>query len=527
VSAEYDVIIVGGGHNGLTAAGYLQKAGMKVLVLERLSKAGGGVVSEEVTLPGFKHNIASQFHGIIHLGPVYKDLELEKFGARYVWPDAQFGLAMEDGRAAIVYRNLEKTCASIAQFSKRDAQTYRELAQQYSVILDNMLGPWFFNPPVPNSIANMALESSVEGLNMMRMQMSNTKNLITELFESVEVRSLLLGFIKEFGGSPELYGFGVFVPMMLGESHDPHGWAVCEGGSGNLAAALVKSLEHYGGTVKTNAHVKRILVEGKRATGVEMADGTKIVAKKLVLTNLEPHTTFMNLIGEDKLEAPFIKSVKRFRQEDMALFGVHLALDEPLDWKCAKFNPDVQKCLGMLVVKDPQALYDDFAEITMKQAPKHPSLLTLQPTAIDPTQAPAGKHTAFCWQWVPYELRNGGAAAWDEYKEEYADICLKEWGTRVNNLDKATLKRYVQSPLDIERRWPSMVHGGFNHGELTQDQLGVFRPFVEYEPYRTPFENLYMCGASTHPSGSVGGACGFNAVQAIAQDLKIKQWWNK
>ncbi|MCG8310783.1 MAG: NAD(P)/FAD-dependent oxidoreductase [Cytophagales bacterium] len=522
---EYDVIVVGGGHNGLTSACYLQKAGKKVLVLERLEKAGGGVWTEEATLPGYKHNLVSLFHGILHLGPVYKDLELKKYGAKYVWPDAQVAAAFTDGRCLVFYRDLDKTCKEIARFSEKDAETYRQLATNFQVIVDNMIAPWFFNPPQPNSLAAMAMEGSVEGLNMLRMQLSSPKNIVNELFESNELKSFLLAFIKEFGGSPDTYGFGVFVPMMLGETHEPHGWAICEGGSENLAKAFVNCLEDHGGTVKTNAHVKRIIVDDGKATGVELEDGSVIYANDIVLTNLEPHQTFLELIGEDKLEPSFINSVKRFRHEESILFTTHLALDEPLKWKCAEFNPDVNRCLGVLLVDTPQELYDDFAEINKQQLPEYPRMFTAYPSAIDPSQAPEGKGTAIAWQYVPYHLRGKGAEGWDEVRESFSQRCIDVWSKYVENMDEAILKTFIMSPKDTENKWISMVQGGFNHGEMTQDQLTAFRPFVECKPYKTPFTNLYMCGASTHPSGSVGGACGYNAVQVIAEDLKLKKWW--
>ncbi|PKM77909.1 MAG: hypothetical protein CVU90_04120 [Firmicutes bacterium HGW-Firmicutes-15] len=529
MAEKHDIIIVGGGHNGLTAGCYLQKSGFNVLVLERMEKAGGGAWTEEATLPGFKHNLASLFHGILHMGPVYKDLELKKYGAEYLWPDAQIAAAFKDGRCLVFYRDLDKTCKEIARFSEKDAKTYRELAEYFRVVLDNMIGPWFFNPPVPPSLSAMAMESTVEGLNMMRMQMSHPKNLVNELFESKEIKSLLLSFIKELGGSPDTYGFGIFVPMMLGETHYPHGWAICKGGSGNLATAMVNCLEAYGGKVMTNAHVSKIIVDGNRATGVQLADGTIIEANKLVLTNIDPHATFLDLIGEEHLDPSFINSVKRFRHEDTILFTMHMALDEPLHWKCADFNPDINKCMGVLLIDEPQELYDDFADINRKELPKYPRMFTAYPSAIDPSQAPPGKGTAIGWQYVPYYLRDDPSPdAWDKVKEEFADRCQQVWGSYVTNMEKVLLKRHIMSPRDTERMWTSMVHGGFNHGEMSQDQLNVFRPFVEYKPYRTPFENLYMCGASTHPSGSIGGACGYNAVQVIAEDLKLKKkWWDK
>jgi phytoene dehydrogenase-like protein len=525
---KYDVIVVGGGHNGLTSACYLQKAGLDVLVLERLDRAGGGAWHEEATLPGFVHNLASVFHGILHMGPVYKDLELKKYGAEYIWPDAQVAAVFKNGTCLVFYRDLDKTCHEIARFSKKDADTYRQLAQYFQVLTDNMIAPWLFNPPQPVSLSAAAMEGSVEGLNMLRMQMSSTKNIVNELFESNELKSFLLAFIKEFGGSPDTLGFGVFVPMMLGETHEPHGWAICKGGSGNLAKAFVNCLEDHGGTVMTNAEVTRIITEGDRATGVELEDGTVIHAGRMILSNLDPKLTFFGLVGESNLDESFKKSVTRYRDEEATLFTTHLALDEPLEWKCASFNPDINRCIGVLLIDEPQEIYDDFADIMKRELPMYPRMFTAYPSNVDPSQAPAGKGTAQGWQYVPYNLRNGGPDSWDEVKESYADRCMEVWSEYVTNMDKAVLKRHIMSPRDTERLWTSMVHGGFNHGEMTQDQLTVFRPFVEYDAYKTPYSNLYMCGASTHPSGSIGGACGYNAVQVIAEDLKMKKkWWNR
>jgi phytoene dehydrogenase-like protein len=267
-------------------------------------------------------------------------------------------------------------------------------------------------------------------------------------------------------------------------------------------------------------------VDGKRASGVQLQDGTTIKANKLVLTSLEPHQTFLELIGEEHLPQEFIPRVKRWRHEHICGFTTHLALDEPLKWKSAAFNEDISRSLGVLLVDNPQELVDDFAEIDRGELPSYPRMFTANPSQVDPTQAPPGKATALAWELSPYQIRGKEPEAWDDMKEEFAQRCIDVWDSYTTNMKKALLKSYAQSPLDTERRWISMVHGGFNHGELVQDQMNIFRPFFEYKPYRTPFENLYMCGAATHPAGNLSGACGWNAVQAIAEDLKFKKkWW--
>jgi phytoene dehydrogenase-like protein len=473
MSENYDVIVVGGGHNGLTAACYLQKAGYKVLVTERLEKAGGGAWTEEATLRDSSITSLSLFHGILHMGPVYKDLELAKYERSISGLTRRLVLCSQTEHALFCTGILTRPAERSALFSKKDAEVYRELAMNFRVIVDNMISPWFFNPPQPNSLAAMAMEGSVEGLNMLRMQLSSPKNVIEEMFESNELKSVLLAFIKEFGGAPDILGFGVFVPMMLGETHDPHGWTICKGGSGKLGEAFVKCLEAHGGRVMTNAEVKRIIIDGDTATGIELADGTVIKADKMVITNLEPHTTFKKLIGEDKLTPQFKHSVERWRAEDTVLFTTHLALDEPLKWKCAEFNPDINRCLGVLLVDNPQELYDDFAEISMQKLPSYPRMFTAYPTAIDPSQAPEGKGTAMGWQYVPYKLRDKTPDDWDNVKEEFSRRCIEVWSQYVTNMDKALLKVHVMSPRDTERKWTSMVHGGFNHGQMTQDQMTV------------------------------------------------------
>ena len=219
MTGGYEVIVVGGGHNGLTAACYLARAGKRVLVLEALDVAGGGCATKEVAAPGFRHNFHSNFHGIIHMGPVYEDLELERYGARYVWPENQFGHVFPDGRALVCSRSPDRTAQNIARFSKRDAETFRDLAMVYRKVLEEGFIPAMFSPPGPPSRDIEPLEETIEGLGLLRHFLSTPNHVARELFESAEVQTWLGFWVAQLAGTGEadrshLFQEGQYVPSL-------------------------------------------------------------------------------------------------------------------------------------------------------------------------------------------------------------------------------------------------------------------------------------------------------------------------
>ena len=274
MAESYDVVVVGGGHNGLACAGYLAKAGKRVLVLEARSVAGGGCATEEVAAPGFRHNFHSNFHGIIHMGPVYRDLELERYGARYVFPENQFAHVFPDGRAIVCSRSVERTAASIARFSKADAETFRELAHAYREVLEQGFIPAMFSPPVPPSQEAGPLEETAEGLTMLRHFLSTPNHVARDLFESPEAQTWLGFWVAQLAGTGDVFGLGANYPVMLAGSLEPYGWGICVGGSNVLAQAMVRFLEDHGGEVRLDSPVARIEVGGGIARAVELADGS-------------------------------------------------------------------------------------------------------------------------------------------------------------------------------------------------------------------------------------------------------------
>lgn len=523
MSERWDVAIVGAGHNGLACAGYLAKSGQKVIVLEARDVAGGGCATEQVTAPGFTHNFHSNFHGLIHWGPVYRDLELERHGARYVWPQHQFAHVFPDGRALVCSLDLDETVRGIARFSKRDAETFREVAHVYRRALEDAIVPSFFAPPQPPSREAGPLEGSPEGLGLLWGNLTTPNHLARALFDCPEVQTWIGFWVAQLAGTGDVFGVGANYPVMLAGSLAPFGWAIAVGGSNRLAQAMVGFLEEHGGRVRVGSPVRQIEVSDGHATALRLDDGERIEARTIV-SNLDPRMTFLELVGEGELGADFARSVRRWRYDAMSMFCLYLALDTPVRWRAAELEPKVQDCFAVSMCEDLQVLEDNASDCRLGVPPRTPGLFSVHPSLFEPSLAPPGKEACFVEQIAPYELREGG---WEDERDGYAELVLERWRDYASGLEPGNVvARYASSPIDIERVMPSMRHGDWNHGEMTQDQLGVFRPFYEYPPYRTAFDNVYLCGASTHPGGSISGACGHNAAGAIADDLGIRRWWS-
>ncbi|MFN2544997.1 MAG: phytoene desaturase family protein [Actinomycetota bacterium] len=513
---SYDVAVVGAGHNGLTLACYLQRAGLRVGVFELAEHVGGGASTEEVTLPGFRHNLHSMLHYWISYGPTFRELDLPAHGVTYVYPEAQYALVFRDGRSLVLYKDLERTCAQIAAFSKRDADAYRDLYRRFESMLP-MLMEASFVPPMPPSTAPRFLEQSIEGLEMLRMQQSSPKTLLEETFESDEVKAWI-GLMVAQGGHPYDVEGASF--MVIGSFAGVHLWpfGLCVGGSRELAEGMARAFREGGGEIHASAPVQRIVVEDGRAAGLELADGRTVEATRAVASNVEVRPTMLDLVGESRLDPDFARKVKRYKSDAIVLFTPHLALNEAPRY--AVENRDVDECFAVgWGVESTEDLESQFEDARMRRFPSRPGGMSFSPSVLDPSQAPPGKHTAFVWQLTSYHL------PWDEEKRAFGDRLMDEWRDYAPNLTPDNiLSRFDYSPRDIERSNPSMVEGGAVHGDITPDQMGPFRPIPGFN-YRMPIDGLYLCGGSTHPMGGIIGACGRNAATVLADDLGIERWW--
>ncbi|HEY7484572.1 MAG TPA: NAD(P)/FAD-dependent oxidoreductase [Streptosporangiaceae bacterium] len=522
--SDFDGIIVGGGHNGLTCAAYLAKAGLSVAVVERNTIAGGGCTTEELTLPGFRHNSHSNYH-FLEEGPVPADLELRKYGLRYAYPDVQHATIFRDGRAITVHRDPERTAASFARFSSADAETWRDLYRTYAEEARELVNSFLYSRPLPPAELAGRLGGAL-GADLLSYQPQTLYEAVDRNFESEQVRVLFKAFLHAIA-IENVPGTGGFFPRLLSRIAR---LGVPIGGAATVARALEGVITDNGGTVIAGAPVDRILVSDRRAIGVRLADRRELTAGRFVASAIDAPQT-LRLAGPEHFGADLAAKVEAYKWAEHSLAGLHLALDEPPSYTAAEFDPDVERAfLVVLGADSTDDLVRTFDEIHAGRMPDPPAGNGAIPSVFDPSYAPPGKHVAFWWPWAPYDL-DGDPANWDAQQDEIADRMLREWATYAPNLrtggpgQGAVLGRRLFTPLDIERHCVNMVRGSHHVGAYEPRQLGGNRPVPELGQYRTPIDGLYLCGASSHPGGSVSAAPGYNGANAIAADLGIEPWW--
>lgn len=521
---SFDIIIIGAGHNGLVLANYLVRCGLSVLVLERRLEAGGGLTTEEVTLPGFLHNLHSFFHDAVGVAPFYKDLDLAAHGLQYFCPDIQIGAPFRSGTPLAFHRNIDMTCQLIERRSPRDAKTYRELYESYADFIETIVLPALFSPPPLPSEAPHTLEKSSEGMEFLRLSRMSPKEVVEYYFEDEGVQALLLFQLPIPRGILDDYqGLGFMIPLLVSQAEASH---ICLGGSHNLAHALWRAFIKAGGILRGVHEVEEIVIEGGRAVGV-ITRGEKLLANKAVVSSVDIWQTFQQLLPESAVGNELLRKAKAFKADEFSVFSLHLALKEPPRYRAAeklsKLNEAFKVDVGFETPADFERLRKNIRE---GRLPEKPCFYAACPTLFDPAQAPNGHHTAFLWQPAPYALSN--AKSWDEVAEDFAKECLATWQRHAPNLTKENiLGLRAYTPPDIEQKFINMRRGSIFMGRVSQDQIEAFRPFPECSSYRTPVENLYLCGAGTHPGGGILGACAYNCLQVMAKDLKLEKWWEK
>jgi phytoene dehydrogenase-like protein len=326
-----DGIIIGGGHNGLIAANYLARTGAEVMVLESQARIGGGLSTEEITLPLFKHNLHVFF---VRWTPVYRiwdDLELSRYGMNTVVPEVQNAVPLREGGALLNYNSLERSLAAIREFSPRDAETYARVYAEFAEIVAHIVDPLRFAAPLPADELEALLKRSKLGRRYMELTRYAALDLVCELFENEAVRALVLFNVAIRAYLPvlDVPGTGYIVPLALFGS--PHG-AMVLGGTQQAARALAAGVFDHGGRVVTNARIERILVEQGRAAGVELSDGRRVRVRNFICSNVPSALTLTRMVEPQYLDSDLREAVSNYHWNDEALFGVHLALREPLGY---------------------------------------------------------------------------------------------------------------------------------------------------------------------------------------------------
>ncbi len=526
MSDSFDLVVLGGGPNGLALAAYLARAGMRIVVLERRHEAGGGLLTEEVTLPGFLHNTHAVYMTMVDYAPIYSDLELERrYQVRHIHPELQFSLLLSGGRSVRLYSSVERTCESLAQFSRRDADAYRELSRSADRLVDELVAPATYVAPEPVLDQLVKLGETSIGREVLAQSEKSPLEIVQAHFEDEHVRALMLYVMTHWGVAYDEAGIG-FLPLLY--LNRASRYRLVQGGSHRVAQALHRIIHEEGSLVLTSQRVKRILVGDSGTSGVELEDGRRLLGKHGVASTLDPFQTFFDLIGEANLPAEFRERLKDWRWEASSLFGLHLALGEAPRFAVSD-GPGADRALVTLLGYDSSA--DVVAEQDAVRSGRLDQAVRLAccfPSTHDPTQAPAGRHTGICTRIAPHRLSEGGAEGWYQLalKEQLAAECLDALSTHAPNLGREqVLWKYVSTPLDIENKNRAMVEGSIKHGRYTPFQMGYLRPNEACSRTQTPIDRLYLCGASCYPGGLVIFGPAYLAANHIAERAGVRKWW--
>ncbi|MDA8335062.1 MAG: NAD(P)/FAD-dependent oxidoreductase [Peptococcaceae bacterium] len=524
---SYDGIIIGSGPNGLTLGAYLAKAGLKILILEKRFEIGGGLATEQVTLPGFLINTHAVYMPMVDYAPVFQDLQLERtYDLEFIYPPVIMSMPLADGRSLCLYADPERTARSIARFSEKDAGTYIEMHQRFKWMMDDFLAPATYMPPKPALDAVVELERSEVGRAIDELRLKTPRDIVDDLFENDVVRTLFLYAATMWGLDYDLDGISFLVPLLINRATN---YRLCAGGSHHLAHVLYKTVVENGGRALSCATVEKIIIENGRATGVRVEDGTVYEAKKFVASSLDPHQTFLRLAGEENLDPELARRVRDWAWEKYSLFDVHLALSEAPRFKAAELNPDLNNSLMYVVGYESQEQLIDHLDATRRG-----KLLTdggfncCFPSIHDRRQAPPGKHTGRLSQHAPYRLQDGGPEAWYRIREEHALRVINTLTRYAPNITEDVIMWHnMSTPLDIQNKFPNMVEGSIKQGAYLPFQMGYTRPNEYCSQCNTPIPGLYVCGASVYPGGLCLMGPGYLCAEAIVKDLEIKKWWQQ
>lgn len=529
MAQTYDVIIIGSGPNGLAAGAYLSKAGQKVLLLERRFEAGGGLCTEQVTLPEYYHNTHAVYMMMVDYAPVYGDFQFEeRYGVTHIFPDLQVAMPQADGRSLCIYRDVARSCASIAQFSKRDADTYRDMQRRFDELMRNILGPQTYVPMEAAPLMAAKAELTELGRALGEYTEKTPEEIVCELFENEQVRILMLYMACHWGLDYSQSGVSYMVPIYLNRMAN---YRLTAGGSHRVSNALLKSIFEHGGQIRTSVRIKHIIVENGTAKGVELEDGTRLIADKAVVSTIDTHQTFLEYVGEDKLDPEFVDMIRIWQWEKWSLCVAHLALATPPAFTAAESQPDLNTAfiyvLGYESLDDLKGHWD---AMSGGELPARAGFNCCFPSVHDAFQAPPGRASGLISQMAPFDLKDGGHERWLNYRfrEEITERQLSILRTYAPNMTKDNvLWTYLTSPADLQNKFANMVKGSYKQGAYHPLQMGYLRPNQDCSQYRTPVKNLYLGGASVAPGGMVIFGPGYNCANAIAEDFEIERWWKE
>ncbi len=526
-SDKYDAIIIGGGHNGLTTAAYLARAGKKVLVLERRHVLGGAAVTEEV-FPGFKFSVCSYVVSLLR-PEIIRDLDLPRHGLEILPLDGTF-TPMPSGDYLWRVNDHGKTHREIARHSKLDAEAYDEFGKAMQAMCRFVKPILSMVPPDPATLNPKELMkllfigrrfqgmTSEDKYNQVQLMTMSAIDFLDQWFETDVLKATMSasGIIGTFLGVRSPGTAYVLLHHYMGEIDGAfRSWGFARGGTGAISHAIADAAREAGAEIRTQAPIAKIMVKNGKATGVVLANGDEIYAN-IISSSVDPRLTFTKFIQEGTLPSEFLEAVNRYKFRGSS-GKVNLALDALPSFKCMPGpGPHLRGAISISPsVEYMERAYDDakYGNFSCR-----PYIDMVIPTLTDPSIAPPGKHIMSCFvQYAPYKLRPG--LNWDDQKEAFGDNVINTIAEYAPNIKDIILHRQVVTPLDLERDF-GLSEGNIFQGELSLEQLFFLRPVPGWAQFRTPIKNLYMCGSATHPGGGIMGGPGRLAALEILKDFK-------
>ena len=527
MATSYDVIVIGGGHNGLVNAAYLARAGKRVLVLERRHILGGAACTEEI-FPGFKFSVCSYVVSLLR-PEIIRELDLPRHGLEILPLDGTFS-PMPDGNHLWRMNDHAKSIREIRRHSRLDAEAYDEFSKMMTPMCRFVKPLLSMIPPDPTTLHPKDLKqlhflmqrfrelSSDERYTLVQLMTMSSADFLDQWFETDVLKATMSasGIIGTFLGIRSPGTAYVLLHHYMGEIDGAfRSWGFSRGGTGAISNAIASAAREAGVEIRTKAPVGKIVVKNGRAAGVVLQSGEEISAT-IVSSSVDPHLTFEKFLSPSELPADFLEGVRRYKFRGSS-GKVNLALDALPNFKA--IPGDGAHLRGAISIS-PSMEYMErgYDDAKYGNFSRRPYIDMVIPSLTDPSVAPAGKHVLSCFvQYAPYKLAKG---TWDDQREAFGDNVIETIAEYAPNIKDIIVGRQILTPLDLEREF-GLTQGNIFQGELSLEQLFFLRPVAGWAYYRTPVDGLYMCGSATHPGGGIMGANGRIASQVMLKD------WNK
>jgi phytoene dehydrogenase-like protein len=514
VATDFDVIIIGAGHNALITGAYLAQAGYSVGVFERRDIVGGAVSTKEI-VPGYQFDLGGSAHILIRLTPIVQELQLEKYGLEYLDIDPLFYAPFEDGDNVFFYRNEAKTIDELERKFPSQGEAYGKFLNEWRPFA-RVVKDLFLSVPSPLNVGKKMLFGKAfrgDWKKMLPMVMRPYGDVLDDYFKEEKIKAPLAWMAAQSGPPPTEPMTGPF--LLWHPLYHEGGMARPKGGSGMLTQALQKHIEAHGGKVFVNAPVGEILTEGSRAVGIRLERREEAYSAKVVVAGCHALTTFQQLLPfEHRPEAS-----KKMRIGNGFGAIVRLALKEKIRYK--NFAGDEARRALQLVCESRQHIHAAYGDYLRGEPAKNPPIVAMSFSAVDDTLTPPGGEVLWLWaQYYPYGLKPG--LQWDEIQEEVSEHIIDTFEKYAPGTKEKIVGKLFQHPLWLEREL-GLYRGNVMHLEMSLEQMFSMRPFLGMAEYRTHVKGLYITGASTHPGGGIMGASGRNAARVVLNDLERKR----